>query len=34
MEKNKYIAVTIGPIFDTVNLASSLSALWAASYMF
>lgn len=34
MGKNKYIAVTIGPIFDTVNLASSLSALWAASYMF
>ena len=31
---NKYIAVTIGPIFDTVNLASSPSALWAASYLF
>ena len=30
----KYIAVTIGPIFDTINLASSPSALWAASYMF
>lgn len=31
---NRYIAVTIGPIFDTINLASSPSALWAASYMF
>lgn len=31
---NKYIAVTIGPIFDTINLASSPSALWAASYLF
>ncbi|MBQ3265281.1 MAG: type III-B CRISPR-associated protein Cas10/Cmr2 [Ruminococcus sp.] len=30
----KYIAVTIGPIFDTINLASSPSALWAASYLF
>ena len=31
---NTYIAVTIGPIFDTINLASSPSALWAASYLF
>ena len=31
---DKYIAVTIGPIFDTINLASSPSALWAASYLF
>lgn len=31
---HKYIAVTIGPIFDTINLASSPSALWAASYLF
>ena len=31
---DKYIAVTIGPIFDTINLASSPSALWAASYIF
>jgi len=30
----KYIAVTIGPIFDTINLASTPSALWAASFMF
>lgn len=34
MATNKYIAVTIGPIFDTINLASSPSALWAASYLF
>ena len=34
MSKQKYIAVTIGPIFDTINLASSPSALWAASYLF
>ena len=32
-EKEKYVAVTIGPILDTINLASSPSALWAASYM-
>ncbi len=31
---NRYIAVTIGPIFDTINLTSSPAALWAASYMF
>ena len=31
---NTYIAVTIGPIFDTITLASSPSALWAASYLF
>ena len=30
----KYIGVTIGPVFDTVNLTSSPAALWAASYMF
>ena len=33
-EKNKYIGITIGPIFDTLNLTSSPAALWAASYMF
>lgn len=33
-ENKQYIAVTIGPVFDTINLASSPSALWAASYMF
>lgn len=32
-ETNNYIAVTIGPVLDTINLASSPSALWAASYM-
>lgn len=31
---NKYIGVTIGPIFDTINLTSSPAALWAASYIF
>ena len=31
---NKYIGITIGPIFDTMNLTSSPVALWAASYMF
>ncbi len=31
---NKYIAVTIGPIFDTINLTSSPASLWVASYMF
>lgn len=30
---SNYIAVTIGPVLDTINLASSPSALWAASYM-
>ena len=30
---NNYIAVTIGPVLDTINLTSSPSALWAASYM-
>ena len=33
MSENNYIAVTIGPVLDTINLASSPSALWAASYM-
>lgn len=30
----KYIGITIGPIFDTMNLVSSPSALWASSYIF
>lgn len=30
----RYIGMTIGPIFDTVNLASSPAALWAGSYFF
>ena len=32
-ENSNYIAVTIGPVLDTINLTSSPSALWAASYM-
>ena len=31
---DKYIAITLGPIFDTINLASSPAALWTGSYMF
>lgn len=31
---NTYVAVTIGPVFDTINLSSSPAALWAASYFF
>ncbi len=31
---NKYIGVTIGPIFETINMAATPAALWAASYMF
>ncbi len=36
MESNKktYIAVTIGPIFDTMSLVSTPAALWASSYLF
>lgn len=30
----KYIGITIGPIFDTINLTSSPVALWASSYLF
>ena len=30
----QYIVVTLGPIFDTINLASSPAALWAGSYLF
>lgn len=30
----EYIAVTIGPIFDTLSLTSSPVALWAGSYFF
>ena len=29
-----YIAVTIGPIFDTMSLVSTPAALWISSYMF
>jgi len=30
----KYTGVTMGPIFETINMASTPAALWAASYMF
>lgn len=30
----KYTAITIGPILETMNIASSPVALWASSYMF
>jgi CRISPR-associated protein Cmr2 len=32
--KSNYVAVTIGPIFDTMSLVSTPAALWASSYMF
>lgn len=32
--KKQYIAVTIGPIFDTMSLVSTPAALWVSSYMF
>ena len=32
--KKHYIAVTIGPIFETMSLVSSPAALWVSSYMF
>lgn len=31
---NTYIGLTIGPIFDTLSLASTPAALWAGSYLF
>lgn len=31
---NKYIAMTIGPICDTMNLVTKPAALWLSSYMF
>lgn len=34
MNKQTYIAITIGPIFDTMSLVSTPAALWASSYMF
>lgn len=30
----KYIGITIGPIFDMMNLVSTPAALWATSYLF
>lgn len=32
--KNQYIAVTIGPIFETMSLVASPAALWVSSYIF
>ena len=34
MEEKNYIGITIGPIFDTMNMSSSPLAIWASSYMF
>lgn len=31
---SRYTGITIGPIFETINMASTPAALWAASYMF
>lgn len=31
---SKYIGITIGPIFDTMNLSSKPAGLWCASYLF
>ena len=33
-EKEKYIAITIGPIFETLSLVSKPAGLWGASYLF
>ena len=30
----KYTGVTMGPIFETINMTGSPAALWVASYMF
>lgn len=32
--KPTYIAITIGPVFETMDIVSTPSALWASSYMF
>lgn len=34
MDNKKYMAVTIGPIFETINMSPSPAALWASSYLF
>jgi len=34
VEEKNYVGITIGPIFDTMNLSSSPVALWASSYIF
>lgn len=33
-QKQAYIGITLGPVFDTVNLATSPASLWAASFLF
>lgn len=33
-EQQAYIGITLGPVFDTVNLATSPASLWAASFLF
>lgn len=34
MEQNKYIGITIGPIYDTINKAEKTREIWGASYLF
>ena len=33
-EQKRYIAITIGPIYDTLQLTSTPAGMWAASYLF
>lgn len=33
-EEQTYIGITLGPVFDTVNLATSPASLWAASFLY
>jgi len=34
MSNSKYIGITIGPIFDTINKAQKTREIWGASYLF
>jgi len=34
MTPGKYIGITIGPVFDTMNMSSSPLAIWASSFVF
>ena len=34
MEQNKYIGITIGPIYDTIHKAEKTREIWGASYLF
>lgn len=34
MDKQKYLALTVGPIFKTITSVKSTKAIWAASYFF